>query len=149
MEIMDPAMDASAVSILVVDDNRFDRELTRWALTRLAFPCCIQEASSWEVARPIVDAGGVDLVLLDHNLPGTTGLEALAELRTRDARPVVVMLTGDDDADAVAATLRAGAHDCVVKSVDWGPTLARAVERTFEHIFLHRESATVRGARSR
>lgn len=46
----------------------------------------VREAADW-----------VDLLLLDHRLPGATGLEILAEVKARRPQLRVVMLTGDLD----------------------------------------------------
>ncbi len=71
---------ARPLSILLVDDNRFDRELAGWALHAFMTPApVIREAESWDEARPILEAGGVDVVLLDFNLPRMNGLEVLHE----------------------------------------------------------------------
>ncbi len=120
------------LSILLVDDNHFDRELARWALASLLSPptpLAITEAATWDEARVTLDAGGVDLVLLDFHLPGRTGLDVLDELRGRPDRPPVIMMTGRDDIETVAETLRAGADDYVRKGIDWAPELCRATRR--------------------
>jgi signal transduction histidine kinase len=136
---------AATLCILLVDDNRFDRELASCALrTYVTPPPRLLEAESWDDAGPLLDAGGVDLLLLDFNLPRMSGLEILHELASRPNRPPVVMLTGQEDVETAVATLRAGAHDYVVKSVDWGPVLGRTIERVMEHVHLERQLAEAR-----
>ena len=63
-------------------------------------------------------AGDVDLLLLDLGLADGDGLEALAELRARDAMPrVVVALTGRDEPEIVAACRAAGCQEVLLKPV--------------------------------
>ncbi len=134
-----------AVSVLLVDDNRYDRELARWMLRQLDEPygpIAVTEVGSWDAARPLVVAGGFDLLLLDFNLPGPSGLDILNELRSRNVRVPVIMLTGHDDVGTATATLRAGAQDYVSKGVDWGPMLCRAVERALERARLRPPGST-------
>jgi DNA-binding NtrC family response regulator len=135
------------VSTLLVDDNRFDRELARWALARIGKPfgpLRVLEAQSWEEARPLFEEGRIDLVLLDFNLPGLCGLDVLEEVRGRSRSVPIVMLTGQDDVATAVATLRAGACDYVRKGEDWASELSRAVERVLERVQLERQLADAR-----
>ncbi len=62
--------------------------------------------------------GDVDLLLLDLGLADGDGLQALAQLRTRNAMPrVVVALTGRDEPEIVAACRAAGCHEVLLKPV--------------------------------
>jgi DNA-binding NarL/FixJ family response regulator len=62
------------------------------------------------------EGGWPEVVLLDVNLPGMTGIEGLAELKARLPGSVVVMLTIRDDADTIYAALGAGASGYLLKS---------------------------------
>jgi len=62
------------------------------------------------------EGGWPEVVLLDVNLPGVTGIEGLAELKARLPGSVVVMLTIRDDADTIYAALGAGASGYLLKS---------------------------------
>jgi signal transduction histidine kinase len=97
-------------------------------------------AGEWSEAKPLLRSGTVDLILLDYNLPGMSGLDILRELE-RTVHPPVVMLTGHDDIGTAVETLRAGAYDYVIKSIDWGPALSRAVERVLARVRLERQLA--------
>ena len=100
------------IRILLIDDNPFDRELVRRGLRGLPTPPGPVElvgVGEWAEARPHLDAGGFDLLLLDYHLPGVTGLDVLRELRGR-VHPPIVMMTGQDDIATAVETLRAGAE---------------------------------------
>jgi two-component system response regulator AtoC len=56
-----------------------------------------------------------DLVLLDHNLPGMSGLQALARLREIDAECRVVLMTGFGSIDLAVSALKQGAEDYLTK----------------------------------
>ena len=134
------------IRILLIDDNAFDRGLARRGLRDLPTPpgpVELVEASEWRDALPHLEAGGLDLLLLDYHLPGLSGLEVLRELRGR-AHPPIIMMTGQDDVATAVETLRAGASDYVPKSAGWGPSLCLAVERVLERVRLEREVAESR-----
>lgn len=56
-----------------------------------------------------------DVVLLDVNLPGVSGLQVLKELRARDPRLPVIMITGTSDEVAITTALMRGAFAYVPK----------------------------------
>jgi two-component system OmpR family response regulator len=66
-----------------------------------------------------------DLVILDINLPGISGLEILKTLRASgDARPVILLTARSDTHERVAG-LDAGADDYLIKPFDMAELLAR------------------------
>src|SRR5215210_1719003 len=78
--------------VLVVDDEEAARYGMRRALGVGGYE--VEEAGSVEEARAMVAARRPDLMLLDVNLPGASGLEYLRELAAdRAPAPLVVMVT--------------------------------------------------------
>jgi CheY-like chemotaxis protein len=71
---------ANFLNLLIVDDERAIREAWREVAQSLGFNT--QVAESAEYAYRILEAQGIDAVLLDLKLPGADGLEALTRLRT-------------------------------------------------------------------
>lgn len=66
-----------------------------------------------------------DVLILDINLPGMSGLEVLAELRARGATLPVLLLTARDTIADRISGLDAGADDYMVKPFDLGELTAR------------------------
>lgn len=105
------------ITVAIVDDE---------ALVRSGFRMILESASDIEV---VVAADGVDavaaielarpdVVLLDLRMPGRSGLDILAELRTWPEPPVVAILTTFDADDHVSSALSAGAAGFLVKDTD-------------------------------
>lgn len=135
-----------AIRVLMIDDSSWDQELARAALTAVGEPIGpvhLTCAKDWAEAEPLVAAGGLDLILLDYNLPGLSGLEILHELAGRPHAPVI-MMTGQDDVATAVETLRAGALDYVPKAMEWGTGLRHAIERVVTRVRLERELTEVR-----
>jgi len=103
---------------LVVDDSRVIRKVACRILHDLAFET--QEAENGAAALMACRRQMPDVVLLDWNLPQTTGLDFLRALRgeTRGNHPVVVICTTENDASRISEALDAGADDYVMKPFD-------------------------------
>ena len=103
-------------TILVVDDEKNIRRTLRMVLDGEGFETL--EASSAEEAIEMLGAHDVDLVILDVRLPGMSGLDAIAEMRTRrEGLPILVMSGHGTISDAVQAVQR-GALDFLEKPLD-------------------------------
>jgi len=99
--------------ILLVDDDPALRTLLR--ATFEVADVAVVEAENAEVARRQIRAARPDVILLDVNMPGTTGLELCAELKNAPAtRDVPIILLTGADRGTTAAAKKAGA-DAIVR----------------------------------
>ena len=115
-----------AHKILVVDDDKGARRLTRATLARAGFD--VVEAEDGLQALQMFRQTSPDLILLDVSMPVKDGFEACAELRTLpggDAVPVM-MMTGLDDVQSIELAFKVGATDFITKPINW-PILAHRV----------------------
>jgi DNA-binding NarL/FixJ family response regulator len=105
------------LKILVVDDHPLIRQAVRHVLTQLEAGVEVQEAHDCTTALALVDAHpDLTLVLLDLNLPGMGGLDALSVMRERYPEIPVVVLSATDDRDHVLQALDRGAMGFIPKS---------------------------------
>ena len=72
---------------------------------------------------------GVDVVLLDHQLPDTTGLAVLEAIRARPHPPAVILVTAHGNESLAATALRQGADDYLAKDVSLNQLLPQVLER--------------------
>ena len=106
-----------APSVLVVDDDPGVRELLveileRDARLRVAGEACDGADAVEAVARLKPDA-----IILDHQMPGMTGLQVLPVLRRQAPNAVVVMLSGTPNPDFARLATEAGADAYFPKGV--------------------------------
>ncbi|MCF3652311.1 LytR/AlgR family response regulator transcription factor [Synoicihabitans lomoniglobus] len=80
---------------LIVDDEPLARERLRRLCDAESMVEIVGECGSGAEALSQLHAGGVDLLFLDVEMPGATGLEVLAELPAAD-RPAVIFATAHD-----------------------------------------------------
>jgi diguanylate cyclase (GGDEF)-like protein len=105
----------SGAHVLLVDDDADVHALIAAMLRPLGVT--LQHAHDGAEALQLVRQGRCDLMLLDHDLPGRSGLEVLGELRAdvRLARIPVIMVTGSDQHAVLTSCFAAGAQDYIRK----------------------------------
>lgn len=119
----DGALRPEGFGVLVVDDDVTIRLLHRAVLERAGFS--VTDVEDGAAALAAIDAGGIELVLLDSRMPGMSGIEVLAELRRQGASLPVILVTGATETADRVAGLEAGADDYITKPVDPRELLAR------------------------
>jgi len=115
----------SAGRILVVDDEPQIRRVMRAALTATGYE--VSDARSGEEAVEKLGDERFDLILLDVNLPGMSGMDACRVIRHETLVPDVpiIMLTVRNAEKDIVEALDAGADDYVVKPFGTPELLAR------------------------
>jgi len=133
--------------ILAIDDEPDNLLLIRQALRQLGYVHCDTETDPVRaVARFHTEA--FDLVLLDYNMPGMSGmavLEALADKARREQIPVVIV-TAQSDRDTRLQTLHAGAKDFLGKPIDLAELKVRVfnlLETRELHLALRQQNQTL------
>lgn len=107
-------MSVPTLSALVVDDEGHLRLLLRSLLKRLGV-ATLHEASNGEQACEVYREHQPDLVLMDVNMPGMSGIETLQEIRRSDADATVIMLTSMTSRKMVEASIDSGAAHFIRK----------------------------------
>jgi DNA-binding response OmpR family regulator len=105
-----------AASVLVVDDDRLMRHITRVVLTRAGFNVRVAKDGAEAIVR--LRAKRYDLMLLDVWMPRMDGLAVLERLKRLKHRPTVVMLTSDDAPETMLRAIRNQAHQVLHKPID-------------------------------
>jgi len=125
MDPMDPPEGSiKTVSVLIVDDQQPFRDVARTVIGMSAGFEVVAEAASGEEAVAEIDASPPDLVLMDINLPGMSGIEATCEITASHPEVSIILLSTYSEAD-----LPSDARDCgaiaYVHKEDFGPALMR------------------------
>ena len=99
--------------ILIVDDEAFIRGNLERILGEDGYRPYSTEKG--EEALRLVNEEEIDLVLLDLNLAGRSGLEVLRELRESDPELLVIIITGYGTVETAVEALKMGAYDYIKK----------------------------------
>jgi DNA-binding NtrC family response regulator len=107
-----------SATVLVVDDERNIRRTLRMVLEGGGFE--VLEAETAEDGLDKIQAGGVDLVILDVRLPKMSGLDALERIRGHRAteRLPVLMVSGHASLQEAVQAVQMGATDFFEKPLD-------------------------------
>lgn len=140
--------------LLIVDDEEASRYGMRRALTTFGYN--VSEADSAEAARILVKQQEPDLLLLDVNLPGMSGLEFLKELATEEnggsqnvagdansSAPLVIIITAHGSERMAVDAVKSGAYDYLSKPFELDE-LRLVVKNAAETIALRRENVSLR-----
>ncbi len=113
----------NSVSVLLIEDNPVHVRLIQALLADSNAPSFqLDSAESLQQGLQRMDAGGIDLVLLDLTLPDSQDLETFIRVRAHAPTVPIVIVTGVDDITLAAKAVEAGAQDYLVKT-----QLSRAV----------------------
>jgi DNA-binding response OmpR family regulator len=115
-----------------VDDDPDIARLVQHILRAHGLGPAIQVTTGREA---LAATGEVDIVLLDQQLPDTSGLDVLDAIKSRPAPPAVVLVTAHGNESLAAAALRRGADDYLAKD----PALTELLPQILERVRRNRE----------
>jgi len=127
---------------MIVDDEEAARYGMRRALSTFGYN--ITEAGSAEAARALLKQNDPDLLLLDVNLPGLSGLDFLRELKSANGNaPLVIIVTAHGSERMAVEAVKAGAHDYISKPFELDD-LRLVIKNAAETVQLRRENYSLR-----
>lgn len=132
---MPPSLDPNkasqyqAFSVLVVDDEVgmqtiLDKALSKW-FSKVDCVGSIEEAEALRIANHY------DLIVLDINLPGRSGIDWEEAFNDPDKKADVIFMTGYADLETAICALKLGASDFILKPFNLGQML-QAVQRCMD-----------------
>jgi len=110
-----------AINILLIDDVEYSRELLRSILLsclneqKINMTAKFSHSSTGLGIPKIITDEKINLVYLDIELPTTTGLAVLKEIRQSHPDLMVVMVSGESSTENVTTSIKMGANGFIVK----------------------------------
>jgi two-component system OmpR family response regulator len=133
-----PALADNTTVLLVEDDDVLRQEMAGY-LTAQGY--VVREAADAGAARAVLDSRPVDVLVLDVNLPGESGLSLCRQISGTDGPAILLLSALGDPVDRIVG-LELGADDYVVKPIPPRELLARV------KALLRRRTGGGRSARS-
>jgi len=103
------------INIALVEDNDEIREGLSYLLNSSEGFKCAAKFSNAEDALKQIPEMSIDVVLMDINLPGMSGIECVAELKKLNKGIQIIMLTIFEDGEIIFKSLQAGASGYILK----------------------------------
>ncbi len=120
-------MTPKTIRVLIVDDSDVARSILRTLLEDQADIKVIAEARNGREAIELVEQLRPDLVTMDLNMPGMSGIEAIEHIMHHKAVPILVV-SNESDAELAYEALRCGALEVMAK-----PTYDPEDAERFQH----------------
>ncbi|MCR0981497.1 response regulator [Roseomonas populi] len=98
-----------ATTVLIVDDSKLARIVAGKAIAALQPDWTRAEAGNAEEALARLAQGGIDLAVLDYNMPGKDGLTLAAEIRAMHPAMPIAVITANVQDEVVARARAVGA----------------------------------------
>ncbi|XID93231.1 response regulator [Paenibacillaceae bacterium WGS1546] len=106
------------IRLLLADDHRHAREGMRTIVSAMPEFLVVGEASSGEEAVTLAESLRPDLILMDINMPGMGGFEAVKAIKSALPSVKIVMVTVSDDASHLFEALKKGAQGYLLKNLN-------------------------------
>ena len=108
---------AAATTILLVDNVKFIRDLIKSTLASYGYHKFVEGENGYEAVE-LFNKHKPDLVMMDVEMKGMNGLEALREIRKTNKKTPVIIMTGNPTQDYVKMAVEFGMTDFVAKPLD-------------------------------
>ena len=134
-------MNNDVIRVLVVDDDEVIARIIQLHLQAKGFK--VDTAYDGDKGMALYAQGHHDLIVLDHKLPGMTGLDVIRMLKKKGPLPPIIMISGLGRDDIAVDALKLGISDYVVKDPD-NRFLERLQSAVGEAVHRHRSEMAVR-----
>jgi diguanylate cyclase (GGDEF)-like protein len=121
------------IELLLIEDNPEDLLLTKRMLEKIryaSFHISCADNLSTGIKRAV--SGNIDVILLDLNLPDSSGVETFVKLKLKVPEIPIVVLSGFADEEESIKAVREGAQDYLIKGQIDGNLLVRSLRYAIE-----------------
>jgi len=122
------------MKILIVDDFSTMRRIIKYLLRDLGFNNTV-EADDGNTALPVLNAGGIDFLITDWNMPVMEGIDLVKAVRADEKLKTlpILMVTAEAKREQIVSAAQAGVNGYVVKPFT-AATLKEKIDKIFERI---------------
>ncbi|MEM7210244.1 MAG: response regulator [Pseudomonadota bacterium] len=121
-----------AIRVIIAEDDPQIAEIQQRFLQRIEGVDLVGVAHSLIEAQDLIDVFKPELLLLDIQFPGGTGLELLRDLRAANSSTDVILITAASEVSTFREALRGGAFDYILKPLVFD-RLKESIDKYIEH----------------
>lgn len=119
------------IRLIIVDDHALFRKGLISLLQNESDLVVVGEASDGLQGSTVAEREQPDVILLDLQMPGMSGIEAAQRIRTVAPKAGVIMLTVSEEDEDLLAAIRSGVRGYLLKNAD-ADDLIRAIHRVYQ-----------------
>ena len=108
---------SDAITIAIADDHPLFRQALSVVLKQHFSEVVLLEANNIDELKSNLQPFRPDLILLDLNIPGANGFEALVEMKQENAQTPIILISGQEDFATVNKATELGASAFLAKSL--------------------------------
>ncbi|MBI3026270.1 MAG: sigma-54-dependent Fis family transcriptional regulator [Candidatus Tectomicrobia bacterium] len=131
----------SEIHVMVVDDKRGSREALEKMIAKEGFRVSL--AHDAETALEAIERDPASVVITDLRMPGMDGIRLLKEVKRRNPRTEVILISGVGTVESAVEAMREGAYDFLTKPLE-RVVVRKAIEKAVEVQELMRENEDLR-----
>ncbi len=106
------------LNVILIEDDHEVREMLSMIINDTEGFSCAHSFADCESALPVISRVAPDVVLMDIDLPGMSGIEGVRQVKKQLPEVDVIMLTVQEDDDSVFNSLCAGASGYLLKNTN-------------------------------
>jgi DNA-binding NarL/FixJ family response regulator len=106
------------INVLIADDHAMLRQGIKQILELESDIAVVAQASNGDEAVKLARTYTPDVILMDINMPGTNGLQAIKEIKEEKLTSKIIVLTIHEDREYLFKTLQMGAEGYVLKDAE-------------------------------
>lgn len=131
------------ITVLIIDDNPFDRELVKESLLVDSSGFNLLEVASQKDLEKTLSQSDIDIILTDYNILNYTGLEVTDFIFSHYPDMPVIMLTGTGSEEIAVEAMKRGVCDYVIKTASHIKKLPLTIQKvlTYQKLRIEKEEA--------
>mgnify|MGYP000038248597 CR=1 FL=1 len=129
------------MKIIIADDHAVVRQGYSSLLSTMLAPCEVLEASNGDQAFGLCQTEDPDIVIMDVNMPGISGVEATRRILQRNADINILFFSMYDESPVVAQAMDAGAKGYITKSCTPEVLIDAVTKVSSGHLYVEHELA--------
>jgi len=122
--------------VLLIGNNKSDIELWRKTILAQSPLYGVQVAASKEETERVLDKEGFDLVVVDYELPGSSGEDLISHIHQAKPHIPIIVMTNNDSPELALNVLKAGASDFLPKIGSYEKFLPRTLTTNLQRAML-------------
>ncbi len=120
------------MNVLLIEDNPDDVKIISHYLNKNIKDISIMHTDSFDEVMQILQQVKFDIILTDYNCEGFTGLEVVAEIRSKAIKTPIILITASRSTETALASLLMHVDDYVVKDIKYLKQLPAIIDRVLK-----------------